>query len=229
MVLLERKIRIVPEIEVSSLWGVPDDYKAREGTGLILAHGAGNDMNNPLLSYVHEALTERGVITVKFNFPYKERGGKAPDRAPVLEATWKAVIETLRSDPELAPNRTFFSGKSMGGRIASHLVAKGEHCAGLVFLGYPLHPPNYPEKRRTDHWPHIRCPMLFIQGTRDTLCDLDLLKTALKQMQAPVTLRVIEGGDHSFNVLKRLARSEQQVHEEIVDVISHWLADGLET
>jgi predicted alpha/beta-hydrolase family hydrolase len=180
-------------------------------------------MNSPFLSHVHRALAERGVMTVKFNFPYKEQGRKAPDRAPVLEETWRAVAEAVRDEPRLSPRRLFFAGKSMGGRIASHLAAQGQSCSGLVFLGYPLHPPNKPDRLRADHLKAIQCPMLFIQGTRDALCDLDLLRTALEPLQAPVTLRVIEGGDHSFKVLKRLGRSQEAVWEGIIAEIDHWL------
>lgn len=226
---LKQEIQVASEVKVSSVWAVPHGYKPGEGTTLIFAHGAGNDMNNPFLSYVHEALAERGVMTVKFNFPYKERGGKAPDRAPVLEATWRAIIEAVRTHPELCPRRMVFSGKSLGGRMASQLVANGEHCAGLVFLGYPLHPPNKPQNLRTDHWLRIQCPMLFIQGSQDALCDLDLLKGALRKVQVPVTLHVVEGGDHAFNILKSLGRNKQDVCREIVDVIGRWLADQIKT
>ncbi len=224
MYQMKRKIRVASDLEVSSVWAVPDGYKASEGAALILAHGAGNDMSNPLLSHVHEALAGYGLLTLKFNFLYKERGARAPDRAPILEATWQAVIAAVRSDPELAPKRIFFGGKSMGGRLASQLVAKGENCAGLVFLGYPLHPPNKPQSLRTDHWSRLHSPMLFIQATRDALCQLDLLKAALRRVEVPVTLHVIEGGDHSFKVFKTLGRSEQEIEKEIVAAICRWLS-----
>ena len=228
MPLLNRKITVTPDLEVSSVWSVPDMYVAGKSPGLILAHGAGNDMNSSFISHVHEALAQQGVMTVKFNFPYKEQGRKAPDRAPALEATWRSVAASVRNDPNLAPNKIFFAGKSLGGRIASHLAAEGEECSGLVFLGYPLHPPNRKETLRADHLPRIRCPMLFIQGTRDTLCDLDLLGSVLKQVEAPVTLHQIVAGDHSFKVLKRLGRSEQSVWDEIVGVFAKWLKNWSE-
>ncbi len=223
MELIKRRIQITGDIVVSSVWAVPANHRRPLGAALVLAHGAGNDMNNPLLSFVHEALAKRGVMTVKFNFPYKERGGKAPDRAPLLEATWQAVIGAVRTDVQLAPARLFCGGKSMGGRIASQLVANGEPCAGLVFLGYPLHPPKRPEKLRADHLPRIACPMLFVQGTRDALCDLALLREVLQRVHAPAILHVIEGGDHSFNVPKRMGCTVTQIQQQIVDVIVHFL------
>ncbi|MGI9304553.1 MAG: alpha/beta hydrolase family protein [Gammaproteobacteria bacterium] len=218
---LQRKITVGPDTKVSSAWAVPGSYKG--DSALILAHGAGKDMHEPLLSFVHTELARRGVLTVKFNFPYKERGGKAPDRPAVLEATWRAVIDAVRKDEKLAPSRLFIGGKSMGGRIASHLAAADNACDGLVFLGYPLHPPNKTERIRANHLTDIACPMLFLQGDRDALCKLDLLRPVLKGLSARVSLHVIEGGDHSFKVLKRLGRDEAEIRDEIIDVTSQWL------
>jgi predicted alpha/beta-hydrolase family hydrolase len=181
-------------------------------------------MHNPFLSFVQDSLVQRGVMCVKFNFPYKERGRRAPDRTAVLEATWWAMLKTVRQDPRLAPEYLFLSGKSMGGRMASHLAAQGDDCAGLIFLGYPLHPYNK-KSLRADHLPQIRCPMLFIEGTRDGLCDLELLEPILASLDTPINLHRIEGGDHSFKVLKRLERKQESVWEEIVQVMVKWLRD----
>jgi uncharacterized protein len=224
-----RQITVPGDTQVSSVWSVPPNYEAVNGAALILAHGAGNDMNNPLLTAVHTELAQRGLLTIRFNFPYKERGRKLPDRAPVLEATWRAVIAAVRDDLKLSPKRMFFGGKSMGGRIVSQVVAAGMHCNGLVFLGYPLHPANRPEKLRARHLKMIRCPMLFIQGTRDALCNLDLLKGSANELQVPVRLHVIEGGDHSFNVLKGLGRSQSDVQHEIIQAVGDWLATNSES
>jgi predicted alpha/beta-hydrolase family hydrolase len=120
----------------------------------------------------------------------------------------------------------FAGGKSMGGRMASHLAAQGEAVDGLVFLGYPLHPSGKPDKLRADHLTAIEVPMLFIQGSRDPLCRLDLLDAALKPVKAPCLVHIIEGGDHSFKVLKRLGRTEQEVWREIVDTILGWVREG---
>ncbi|GAB4355871.1 MAG: alpha/beta hydrolase [Methylohalobius crimeensis] len=221
MKTLERKLKIDPKRKTTSLWAVPEDYDRQ--LAVILAHGAGSDMHHPFLSFVQESLAERGVLTVKFNFPYKEEGRKAPDRMLVLLATWKAVVDAVRNDPDLAPQRIFLAGKSMGGRAASMLAAEGEACAGLIFLGYPLHPPDKPDKPRTEHLPRINCSMLFIQGTRDRLCDLERLRPVLDTLSVPVDLHVIEGGDHSFKVLKRLGRSEGDVWKEIVEATADWI------
>ncbi|BCX81032.1 conserved hypothetical protein [Methylomarinovum caldicuralii] len=218
----ERKIQVTADKAVTSVWAVPDGYDRRRG--LILAHGAGAGMDHPFITFVHEQMAARGLLSVKFNFSYMEAGRKAPDRAPLLQATWKAVIDAVRRDRELAPRQWYLAGKSMGGRIASLLTAEGESCDSLIFLGYPLHPPGKPEKLRADHLPRIPCPMLFIQGDRDRLCDLDRLRDVLKTLTAPLTLHVIEGGDHSFKVPKRAGRTEEAVWREIVEVMSTWIS-----
>lgn len=219
---LERPITVSPDVAVSSVWGVPQPWSAERA--LVLAHGAGNDMHAAFLSWLHETLAGRGTLTVKFNFPYAERGARAPDRPAVLEATWRAVARSVREDPELAPKQLVLGGKSMGGRFASMIAADGEPCAGLVLLGYPLHPAGQANKLRVDHLMRLHVPTLFVQGTRDALCDIDLLEGALARMSAPVTLHRIEEGDHSFVVPKRLGRDAKEIWAEIADVTEQWLA-----
>lgn len=192
-------------------------------TAVILAHGAGNDMDTPFLSTVHEGLAASGYIAVKFNFPYKERGGRAPDPPAVLEACYRRVIAAIRNDAELTPHRIVIGGKSLGGRMASHVAAQGEDVGGLIFLGYPLHPARKPEQLRVAHLDKIRAPMLFFAGTRDPLCQLALLQSTLKRLPAATTLYVIEGGDHSFAVPKALRREPIAIWNEIVAVSTQWL------
>jgi hypothetical protein len=208
---------------VSAVVARPEGCAPGACTAVVLAHGAGNDMRNPLLSAVHEGLTARGFLTVKFNFPYAERRARVPDPAPVLEGCYRRVVEAIRSDPALRPRAIVLGGKSMGGRMASHLAAAGVECAGLLFLGYPLHPAGKPHRLRTAHLAEIRAPMLFLAGTRDALCRLDLLRHALAALRAPVTLHIIEGGDHSFAVPKALKRTPAAVTAEIVGVCADWL------
>lgn len=222
---LERAVEVAAGIQVSSVWAVPERAGGHADTGVVLAHGAGSDMNNPFLSYVHAQLAEADVLTVRFNFPYKERGASAPDRAPVLEATWRALIAAVREDTQLAPRRLFCGGRSMGARVASQVVAAGAECAGLVAFGYPLHPAKRPSALRSAHFSRIRCPMLFIQGTRDALCDLESLRGVLRDVPAPVRVHVIDGADHGFNVPKRLGRSAREIWDEILQVTLRWLRE----
>ncbi len=192
-------------------------------TAVVLAHGAGNDMNTPFLSAVQEGLAARGYVAVKFNFPYKERGGRAPDPPAVLQACYRRVIAAVRSDPEMPPQRIVIGGKSLGGRMASHVAAQGEDVAGLIFLGYPLHPARKTDQLRVAHLESIRVPMLFFAGTRDPLCNLELLRPTLKRLPSATTLHVIDGGDHSFVVPKALRREPAAIWNEIVEVSAQWL------
>jgi len=219
----ERRIAVGDDIAVDSVWSRPADRAP--SWAVILAHGAGNDMHAPFLRVMQEGLARRGGVSVRFNFPYKQQGRKAPDRGPLLEATWRAVIAAARAEPGCAQLPLVLAGKSMGGRMASHVAAAGEPCAGLLFLGYPLHPARRPETLRSAHLPHIRCPMLFVQGSRDALCDLGLLRRELAAVSAPWRLHVVEGGDHSFKVPKKLGRSEARVWEEILEVATDWIGD----
>lgn len=166
------------------------------GPVVVLGPGAGADMDNAILVGFAEALTEAGIRCLRFNFPYKEAGRGAPDPEPILRATWSAALDKARSlgDPVWA------GGKSMGGRIASLVVADGAPVAGLVFVGYPLHPPGKPERIRDGHLPEIEVPMLFLQGTRDPFARWTLMERTIERIGERATLHPVEGGDHSFRV-----------------------------
>jgi uncharacterized protein len=208
---------------VSGVVAFPDQHVAGRVAAVVLAHGAGNDMNSPLLVSVQHGLARAGWVVVRFNFPYKERGGRAPDPTAVLESCYRSVVAGVRADPELRPPKLVIGGKSMGGRMATHLAAAGAAVDGVLLLGYPLHPAGKPQQLRVEHLPRIRVPMLFLAGTRDPLCDLDLLRQHLQVCPAPITIHVIEGGDHSFRVPKRTGRSDEQIEREIVDTAAAWL------
>jgi uncharacterized protein len=213
---------------VSAVIAYPDGFTAGRVPGVILAHGAGNDMTNPLLVAMHEGLARQGYLSVKFNFPYMEQGRRAPDPVPVLEACYRSIIAAVRTDEALRPPQLIIGGKSLGGRIASQLAAQGVAIDGLLLLGYPLHPPGQPEKLRVEHLPRITVPMLFFAGTRDPLCTLELLHQVLKRLVGPVTLHVIAEGDHSFVVPKRTGRPQEDIYEEIITVSSTWLRENLQ-
>ena len=200
-------------------------YRARTPgfATLILAHGAGAGQTHRYLVTSAESLGARGVNVVTFNFPYAEHGRTRPDPATVLESTWRAVIAWTRA--ALSPSRLFAGGKSMGGRIASQVVAAdgaSAGVAGLVFLGYPLHPPGKPEELRTRHFPSIGVPMLFIQGTRDPFGTPDELRPWLATSPAPAEIFVVEGGDHSFGLPKSRRAEQTAQHAAIYDRIAAW-------
>jgi predicted alpha/beta-hydrolase family hydrolase len=224
MTLERRTIVLADGQSVSAVVAYPAGFKAGTATAVILAHGAGNDMQSPFLSAVHEGLAARGAVTIKFNFPYTEHGRRAPDRAAVLEACYRSVLDAVRTDPAIAAPRIVIGGKSMGGRMASHLAAQGANVAGLLLLGYPLHPAGKAEQLRVAHLDQIHVPMLFFAGTRDALCNLQLLRGTLGRLRARVEVRVVEGGDHSFNVPKSLHREPAAVWDEIIAATADWLA-----
>jgi predicted alpha/beta-hydrolase family hydrolase len=206
---------------VSSTWLFPEHYQS----ALIIAHGAGNDMNSAFISYLHEKIAEQNILTIKFNFPYMEQGRKAPDRAPVLEATWEKILALALKKTPLSTEQIFLSGKSMGGRYGSMIAAK-QNCAGVILFGYPLHAPGKPDKPRDEHLASIQRPLLFFQGTRDSLCQLDKLRQSLKQLVPSPKLHIIEGGDHSFKTLKSLNRTKESVWQEIIQITADWIHEN---
>ncbi len=193
---------------------------ARDTATLVLAHGAGTGMGHPSLVRVQDGLAARGTTVVTFDFPYRARGRGAPDRMPVLVAAFEAVLAAVRGE---VPERLFLGGRSMGGRVASHVVAGGTSVGGLVFLGFPLHPPGKPGTSRADHLAAIQAPMLFVQGTRDTFARPDLLATVLAGLPS-ATLHAIPEADHGFHVPKRTGRTDAQVIDEVVATVAEWIA-----
>jgi predicted alpha/beta-hydrolase family hydrolase len=200
------------------------------GVRLILGHGAGAGQASSFMVRFASALAARGIDAVTFNFLYTEQRRRVPDRNDKLEACYRKVIEACR-DGAVGGKREklVIGGKSMGGRIASQVAASqvaaadGGGIAGLVLLGYPLHPPGQPEKLRTKHLPGITAPMLFVQGSRDAFGTPAELKPHIGQLKAPVELYVVEGGDHSFKVPKGTGPSQDQVYETVLDEIERWL------
>jgi uncharacterized protein len=217
----ELPVRIDRDAQVTALV-----YRAAEpplDAALILAHGAGAGQHSTFMTSFATAFAELGLQTITFNFLYTEQGRRVPDRRPALEACYAAVIQAVKSelDRRMA---LFIGGKSMGGRIATHLAADdlAESPRGLVLLGYPLHPPGRPHERRDAHLPNVRCPMLFVQGSRDTFGTPTELEPVLATLRAPATLHVIEGGDHSFKVAKGGPR-QAQVLLEMQQAVVKWL------
>lgn len=197
-------------------------------TTLVLAHGAGAPQTHPFMTAFARGLSSRGIGVVTFNFLYKERGRRAPDPPARLEACYRSVIAAVRERESVIGRRLLVGGKSMGGRIASQVVAADTRDGvssgvdGLVLLGYPLHPPGRPEKLRDAHLPAITAPMLFVQGSRDAFGTPDELRPVLAGCSA-AELFVVDGGDHSFKVRGRDAPTEAQVHARVQDAIRGWI------
>lgn len=192
---------------------------------LILAHGAGAGQAHPFMVGYARALSAGGLDVVTFNFGYMEQKRRVPDPAPVLEARYREVIDLVLREVPSAAKALFIGGKSMGGRMATH-VAAADHALpsfasirGLVLLGYPLHPPGRPDKRRDAHLPRLGRPALFVQGSRDTFGTPDELRPVLDTITPAPTLHVVEGGDHSFKV-----RGRTDVDAEVQSVILEWIS-----
>jgi len=206
--------------EVSGLLVRPDRARAL----LVLAHGAGAGMEHPFMAAASEALAARGVAKLRYQFPYFEAGRKSPDPAPVLEATVRSAVAAGASAAPDLPR--FAGGKSMGGRMTSRAAAAeaGVDARGIVFLGFPLHAAGRPtDVERAAHLAEVRQPMLFLQGTRDALADLTLMRGVCESVGERTTLHVVEGADHGFHVLKRSGRDDAKVIEEIADVTATWI------
>lgn len=179
---------------------------------------------HPLIVAFTDGLAARGYMALRFNFPCREKGRRAPDGATKLEHTWAAVYRyfTEHLSPDL--EQVIAAGKSMGGRVASQMTARQElPVDGIIFLGYPLHPAGDHSRIRDTHLYQITTPMLFFAGTRDSLCDPDMLKTVLSKLSAPWKLDMIEGGDHSFHVPKSSGTGEAEIFARIVTTAAEWI------
>jgi predicted alpha/beta-hydrolase family hydrolase len=204
----------------------PAARKLRAGLTLILGHGAGANQLSGFMRLFAEGLAERGIDVVTFNFLYMEQGRRIPDQNAKLESCYRSVIEAARKNKKLKENRVAVGGKSMGGRIGSQVAASeesGEQIAGVVLLGYPLHPPGRPDKLRDEHLKDIQAPLLFVQGSRDAFGAPDELLAAIKNHHLRAELYVVEGGDHSLKVPKSMGIAQDKVYAMTMDKIVGWL------
>jgi predicted alpha/beta-hydrolase family hydrolase len=218
-----RRIQLPGGGAVSAVVALPPGFRRPGVTpAVLIAHGAGADMRSQFVSTIHSGLAREGYVAVKFNFPYTEGRRRAPDPRPVLERCYRAVLDAVTRDRALRPPWVAIGGKSLGGRIATYLAASGAPVRGVLLLGYPLHPAGKPEKLRADHLSTIGVPTLFVQGTRDALCDLSRLRDVLARVPR-ATLHTIEGGDHSFRLSRRAGRPDAEVWAEIVAIAARWL------
>ena len=196
---------------------------ARARACFLFAHGAGAGMTHPFMALVADGLAERSIATLRYQFPYMERGSKRPDTPKVAHATVRAAIaESSRLVPGLA---LFAGGKSFGGRMTSQAQAASplSGVRGLVFLGFPLHPPGQPSDERGKHLFEVQIPMLFMQGTHDEFADLQLLQPLAQQLGVRATLHLIRDADHSFHVPARTGRKDPEVRAEMMDALADWI------
>lgn len=204
--------------------------QGRAGLTAVLGHGAGASQDSGFMRMFAGGLASRGIDVVTFNFVYMEQGRSVPDQKHKLESCFRAVIDTAVKHRKLKNNRLLIGGKSMGGRIASQVAAAAseekeplaDQINGLVFLGYPLHPPGNPAKLRVDHLAQIRKPMLFVQGTRDALGTPEEIQPFIQGLRPAAKIHAIEGGDHSFKAPKKFGLSQEEIYETALDEIARW-------
>jgi predicted alpha/beta-hydrolase family hydrolase len=204
--------------EVSALLQIPENAACL----YVMAHGAGAGMNHRFMAAMANELAAVGVATLRYQFLYMEQHRHVPDKQPVLTAT---VAAAVRFAVKCAPKLPLFAGgKSMGGRMTSLAASEQrlEGVRGLIFLGFPLHPPKRPSIKRAEHLERVQLPMLFLQGTRDDLADLSLLRPICDELGSRATLHVIEGADHSFHMLKRSGNTDAQVLSDLAQPIKNW-------
>ena len=206
---------------VSALFQLPPAAAAC----FVLAHGAGAGMDHPSMVAIAAELAARNVATLRFQFPYMERGTRRPDPPPVCHATVRAAVaEAARRVPTLA---LIAGGRSFGGRMTSQAQAIEPlpGVKGLAFIGFPLHPAGKPSVERAEHLCEVKIPMLFMQGTRDELAKLELLEPVVHQLGARATLKLLQDADHSLHVPARTGRKDAEVRAEMLDVLATWIAD----
>ncbi|HKR14725.1 MAG TPA: alpha/beta fold hydrolase [Pyrinomonadaceae bacterium] len=205
----------------------------RAGLTVLLGHGAGASQDSGFMRLFANGLAQRGLDVMTFNFVYMEQGRSVPDQKHKLESCFRAVIDTAVKHKKLKNNRLVIGGKSMGGRIASQVAAAAseekeplaDQIDGLVFLGYPLHPPGNPAKLRVEHLEHVRKPMLFVQGTRDALGTPEEIQPFIKGLRPAAKIHSIEGGDHSFKAPKKFGLPQEEIYETAMDEIVRWAVD----
>lgn len=219
--MTELRIPVEVSDDVSALWLDPPEATAL----LVFGHGAGAGMRHAFMETMATALAERRIATLRYQFPYMEAGRRAPDRRPRLVATVRAAVAAARDRAGGLP--LLAGGKSMGGRMTSTAASEAplDGVEGLVFFGFPLHPAGRPGSERGAHLTSVKLPMLFLQGSRDALADLDLLRPVLSEIDPAPRLHVVEGADHGFHVLKRSGRTDAEVIDELRDTTARWATE----
>jgi len=207
-----------PPVSVAALFLSPADYHSV----LIFGHGAGAGMDHPFMERASQSLAGKGIATFRYQFPYMQQGKKRPDSSKVLIVTVRSAVAAASEIAGSVP--LFAGGKSMGGRMTSRAEAEShlEGVDGLVFFGFPLHPPGSPSTERAEHLFKVGIPMLFLQGTRDKLAQVELMTDICGELGSRATLHIVEGGDHSFHVPKSLKKTDLEAIDDLVAAVDRW-------
>ncbi len=208
---------------VSGILGVPEWWPTGSRIGVVIAHGRSETLEDPVVADLHRGLTERGYLSLRFNFPFAESGKRRPDKDAVLERAFAEAVHLLGRDPTAAPAHLFLGGKGLGARTAARLAMTRMRLEGLFFLAHPLHKADKVDEVDADHLYRIIAPMLFLQGSRDRYCDLDVLRRTLLRVGAPTQLQVIEEADHAFKVLKKSGRTHEELLAQVLSALDGWM------
>jgi predicted alpha/beta-hydrolase family hydrolase len=213
---------------VSGVLGIPRWWPTGARVSVVISHGAGRNMDDPIIEHLHRELTERRYLMLRFNYPFAEANKKRPDSMRVLRRTMRAAVGILASDPTAAPAHLFLGGKGLGGQVAAEFASFRVRADGIFFLGYPLHPMGKPEAVQAEQLYRLISPMLFVQGTRNRACDIDVLRQTLTRVGAPTTLQICREADQHFKVLKKSDRTQEEVLAEVLEGLDSWITRILE-
>ena len=227
----ELKIRLPKPVsgveEISAVLGIPEWWPTGSRVAVAIAHSSAGNMDDPVITDIHRRLTEQKFLSLRFNFPFGEAGKRSgTDSAEVMDRTFRAALSVLGRDATQAPAHLILGGKGTGAAVAARLATARLRIAGLFFLGFPLHPAGKPSSERADHLAHVELPMLFLQGSRDKLAPLELLRPVCEKLGERANLHIVEAGDHSFHVLKRSGRTDDEALDELAEAIRGF-ADSL--
>jgi predicted alpha/beta-hydrolase family hydrolase len=209
--------------------GVPEWWPSGSRVGVLLAHDASHNQDQPILMRLQDALVQQGYLALRFNFLYAEQGKKRPDSPALLERTMRAAVSFLVRDPQMAPAQLILAGVGLGARVAAQTIANGLKADALACLAFPLHPSGKPSQQQADFLFRLICPILFVQGTRDPYCRIDRLQLLLRRIGTPTQLEVVEDADHALSAIKRSARTaddvEGQVTRSVLSFVSRASSD----
>lgn len=208
---------------VSGVLGIPEWWPTGSRVGVVLAHSQRSDQNDPQLVALHRMLTERKYLTLRFNFPFAQAGRKTPDPLPALERALRSAIAFLGRDPSAAPAHVFVGGKNLGAQAVVQLATTRLRLDGLFLIGFPLHVQDKPDRTRAEALFRIVAPILFVQGSRDRLCDIPTLRRTLTRVGAPTTLHAVEEADHFLRVSRKSGRTPEDVEREVLSALETWI------
>ncbi len=209
---------------LSAVVGIPEWWPTGSRGAVAIAHGADATMDDPMIECLHRNLPLRKLLTIRFNFPFAQRGAPAEeDDDEVLEGAYRAALSILGRDPAAAPSHLFLGGAGLGGRVAARLASRRLQIDGVFLLSYPLHPPNEPENARANDLYRIIPPMLFVQGDADDRCDLSGLRRSLARVGAPTTLRIVEGADRGLLAQDKTTIEDQAGRLAVSAVVADWI------